>query len=310
MSVVYLIQSHDALPQLRRLVGFLQAPAGDRRIVVVHDGSRHPITRAELPAGDDVTLVQRREPVRRGEFSCLEPWLDTASQLIREDRPFDWLVYLSGRDYPVRPVAEIESSLAATPEDGLLRHWAFDAPDNPWGPRRTHRRYGFRYRRLPEGLRAPLKLARPLLRLAGRELSLTYGVHLGTPAQPPLFGPSFRGYGGVQWHSLRRAAVEYVVDFTRSRPAIVETFRRTLVPDEVYVQTVLLNAGRFTFRNDSRRYADTHERPGGHCRTLTDADFDELTSGKYDFARKFDPVESARLLRRLEEWLQFAGGPR
>jgi Core-2/I-Branching enzyme len=306
MSVVYLIQSHDALPQLRRLVGLLQAPAGDRRIVVVQDGSRHPITRADLPAGDDVTLLLRREPVRRGEFSCLEPWLDTASQLIQEDRPFDWLVYLSGRDYPVRPVAEIESSLAATPEHGLLRHWAFDAPDNPWGPRRTHRRYDFSYRRLPEGLRAPLKLARPLLHLAGRELSLTYGVHLGTPARPPLFGPGFSGWGGLQWHSLRRAAVEYVVEFTRSRPEVVQAFRQTLVPDEAYVQTVLLNAGRFTFRNDSRRYTDTQERPGGHCRTLTEADFAELTSGKYDFARKFDPVESAGLLARLERRLQTA----
>lgn len=310
MAIVYLIQSHDAPDQLRRLVEHLRAPAGDRRIVVVHDGSHHALTRADLPAEADVTLLPRREPVRRGEFSCLEPWLDGAAWCLDKGLPFDWLVYLSGRDYPVRPVAEIERSLAATPEDGLLRHWAFDAPDNPWGSRRTHRRYDFRYRRLPDGLRTPLKLARPLLHLAGRELSLTYGVHLGTPARPPLFGPGFRGWGGLQWHSLRRAAVEYVVELTRTRPEIVQAFRQTLVPDEAYVQTVLLNAGRFTFRNDSRRYADTQERPGGHCRTLTEADFDELTSGKYDFARKFDPVESAGLLARLEGWLRIAGGPR
>jgi|CXWL01.1.fsa_nt_gi hypothetical protein len=300
MAVVYFIQSHDAPELLVRLVERLRESATGGLVVVGHDPSRAPLARADLPEGDDIVLRLRSEPVRRGEFSCLEPYLEAATWLVDRKVDFDWLVYLSGRDYPVRPVAEIERTLAETREDGYLRSWELESPDSPWGLRRAHRRYGYRYRRLPDSLRWPLKLAKPLLRLAGSELSLVYGVHLGRPARPPLFGPDFRGHGGLQWHALRRAPVEYLVDFLRTRPDVVEAFRHTLVPDEAFVQTVLLNAGRFHFRNESRRYADTHERPGGHCRVLTEEDFAELTSGKYDFARKFDLVESGGLLRQLE----------
>ena len=300
MGIVYFVQSHDAVAQLVRLLECLRAPARGSLVIVGHEGTRQRLARADLPAGDDVVLRQRTEPVRRGELSCLEPYLDAAAWLVDEGLDFDWLVYLSGRDYPVRPVAAIEQTLAATPEDGYLRHWDVASSASPWGTKRAHRRYDYRYRRLPEPWRWPLKLAKPVLRGLGLELSLVYGVHLGTPARPPLFTADFRCFGGLQWHALRRAPVEYLVHVTRTRPELVEYFAHTLVPDEAYVQTVLLNAGRFRFRDESRRFADTHERPGGHCRVLTESDFDELTSGRYDFARRFDLVESAELLRRLE----------
>lgn len=306
MKTVYFIQSHDAPALLARLIECLRDAPGERLIVVGHDGSRQPLLRTALPPGEDVVLRHRALPVRRGDFSCLEPYLDTAAWLIDTKVDFDWLVYLSGRDLPVRPVGAIERDLAATEEAGYLRNWDLESPASPWGRRRAYRRYQYRYRRLPALLHWPLKIAKPLLRLTGLELNLVYGVHLGTPARSPLFGPNFRGYGGLQWHALRRAPVEYLVDFTRTRTEIVDAFRHSLVPDEAYVQTVLLNAGRFRFKNESRRFADTHERPGGHCRVLTEADFEELTSGKYDFARKFDLAESGELLRRLEAWLQSA----
>lgn len=300
MTLVYFVQSHDAIGQLLRLLARLREPAGGSLVVVGHDGSRQPIERSQLPAGDDVLLRQRREPVRRGELSCLEPYLDAAGWLVDTGIAFDWLIYLSGRDYPVRPLAAIRRDLAAIPEDGLLRSWPFEAADNPWGQRRTERRYHYCYRAYAEGWRWPLKLARPLLRLGRRELSLTYGVHLGAPRRPLPFGPGLVGHGGLQWHSLRRSAVEYLVAAWREEKPAVAAFRQALVPDEALVQTVLLNAPGLRFRNESRRYADTHERPGGHSRVLELADYATLTSGDYDFARRFDPVISGPLLDRLD----------
>jgi len=310
MKIVYFVQSHDAIDHLRHLIARLRAPEQGSLVVIGHDGSRKPLERSELPPGEDTVLRQRREPVRRGELSCLEPYLEAATWLLDRAMDFDWLIYLSGRDYPVRPLTEIRRTLAETKEDGFLRSFDLQSPESPWGRRRAHRRYDFRYRRLPEVWRWPLKLAKPLLRLAGCELSLTYGVHFGVPARPLLFGEEFRGYGGWQWHSLRRRAVEYLVDFCRRRPEIVEAFRHTLVPDEALVQTVLLNAPGFRFRKESRRYADTHERPGGHSRLLTIDDFAELTNGDYDFARRFDPLASRLLLERLDREVHGIEGER
>mgnify|MGYP003373534639 CR=1 FL=1 len=147
---------------------------------------------------------------------------------------------------------------------------------------------------MAKGLRLGLILA-----VAAVGLSLVYGVHLGVPARPPLFGSGLVCYGGYQWHNLRRAAVEHLVEATRPGQPIVEYFHRTLVPDEALVQTVLVNAGRFRLLDDTRRFADTHERPGGHARFLDMADAAACTDGRHDFARRFD----ATLSRDLLDWL-------
>ena len=75
-------------------------------------------------------------------------------------------------------------------------------------------------------------------------------------------------------------------------------YRRTVVPDESLVQTVLVNSGRFRLVNDNRRYADTCERPLGHARVV--GNLAESTGGRYDFARRVDLVASAALLDELD----------
>ena len=299
MRTVYFIQSHDAPELLGRLVERLRAPHSDSLIIIAWDASRRTVAPLDLPRGADIVTRLRTQPVRRGELSCLTPYLDACRWLVDERIDFDWLVYLSGRDYPVRPVSAIERDLAASPCDGAIRTWDVLSGASPWGLRRGRRRYFYRYRSLSSGWRWPLKLLKPLLRLAGFELSFVYGVHLGTPARPSLFAKGFACYGGYQWHNLRRAAVEALVEATRPGQPILEYFRHTLVPDEALVQTVLVNSGAFRLQDDSRRFADTHERPGGHARFLEMADAPQLTNGRYDFARRFD----ATISRELLDWL-------
>lgn len=299
MRTVYFVQSHDAPELLGRLVERLRAAHSGSLILIGHDNSRRPLTLEDLPRGDDIVARLGTQPVRRGELSCLTPYLEACRWLVDERIEFDWLVYLSGRDYPARPVSAIEDDLAASPFDGAIRSWDVQSSASPWGLRRGRRRYFYRYRSLSSRWRWPLKLLKPLLRLAGLELSLVYGVHLGTPARPSLFAGGFACYGGYQWHNLRRAAVEYLVESTRPGQPIVEYFRHTLVPDEALVQTVLVNSRAFRLDGDSRRFADTHERPGGHARFLDMADAPLLTNGRYDFARRFD----ASISRELLDWL-------
>lgn len=308
MRVVYFVQSHDAPEQLGRLVERLRAPRSGSLVLIGHDASQRAISAAELPHGDDIEVRIGTCPVRRGELSCLEPYLEACRWLVERRIPFDWLVYLSGRDYPVRPVAAIERDLEALPWDAAIRTWDVMSPASPWGVRRGRRRYFYRYRRLPDRLRWPLRLLKPLLRATGCELSFVYGVHLGVPARPPRFGPDHSCWGGYQWHSLRRAAVEYLVEATRPGQPILEYFRHTLVPDEALVQTVLVESGRFRLLDDNRRFADTHERPGGHARVLDRGDAARLTDGRYDFARRFDPVVSRELLDWLDSEVHRTAG--
>ncbi len=105
-------------------------------------------------------------------------------------------------------------------------------------------------------------------------------------------------YAGSQWWALSRDAVKYILDFVARRRDLVRFYKRSLIPDEMFFQTVL---GNSRFRKRIKRgltYADwsqglkrnplplTHE----HIDRFADPDFaldDVEGQGPCFFARKF-----------------------
>ena len=61
-------------------------------------------------------------------------------------------------------------------------------------------------------------------------------------------------YGGWQWWTLARPAVEYLWEAVASDDRLVQWFRGTIAPCEAMVPTVLVNSGRFDLHPDSRRF--------------------------------------------------------
>jgi hypothetical protein len=212
-------------------------------------------------------------PVEWGHGSQLAAVL-RALRWVRERAEFDWLVLLSGQDYPIRPVAEIEASLLAAPYDAFIRH----KPVPPRGLRRGGvdefaRRYTYRWRP------GSLSWARLDPLVQGRRLPS--GTFVGLPASPPL--PVFHG---SDWFSLSRRAVDVVL---AAPDAVVDHFLHTIIPTEAFVHTVLANSG-LRLADDHRRYAvfDPPSSPSPRVFGLEDVDA-VLASGA-DFARKFDDV--------------------
>lgn len=102
---------------------------------------------------------------------------------------------------------------------------------------------------------------------------------------------------GSQWWCLRRRTIEWILDFTKSRPDVMGFFRTTWIPDETFFQTLV------------RHLVAEHEI---RTRTLTflmftdygmpvvfyNDHYDLLTSQDYLFARKISP-EAQVLKERL-----------
>lgn len=318
MACCYLIQSHTNEAQLLRLVSVLKASSPTAQVLVVHDARCTRLDPAPFLALAGVDVLQREKPVDRARLSLLEPMFDGLEVLLgrREGRvawDFDWLVYLSGQDYPVRPLPEIEGFLEASGYDGFLSYWDIHdgPPANPWRKRQGPRRYLAQYRRLPHWARGPLKAARILEKVSPVRTHLHYGEYLGWKPRRNPFGAGFRCYGGRQWWTLSRRCVEYLRSSLSARKDVVEWFRRTMVPDEALVQTLLVNSGRFNLFPHNRRYVDFSRSPDGHPRLLDRSDLPELTGGPYDFARKLDPAYDPEILSLLDERvLGTSGGER
>ena len=301
MRVAYLVQNHRGPRQAKRLIAALRR-GGDARILLCHDEHAGHCSARSLARVLGVEVLPIRRPARRGYLSVLEPYFLGVRHLAASGADYDWLVYLSAQDYPIRPIAELERLLAATPFDGFLRYWrALDA-GNPWGRSvQGERRYFHQYVDAPRWTLPALRLLRALNGVQGfLHFHLVYGPRVGWRKSRPPFHAGFPCWAGLQWTVLRRAAAEAATEGFFADPRLVAWFERTICPDEAVVQTVLLNSGRFRLCDDDLRYESFAGSRDGHPHLLSRADLPLLlASGKY-FARKFDLYHDEGVLYLLD----------
>jgi hypothetical protein len=300
----YFVQTHRDPGQIHRLVATLRRGSPHSEVVVRHDFGAAPLDWGPSAGLPRTHLLRSSYPQRRGTFSGqAQPLLDTIAWLQERGIDYDWLVTLTGQDYPVSPLADFERRLEGESGewDGYLRYWDVRSAESPWAFRKPYRRYWYRYRRLADRAMPVLRWLRPLSRaVPGVHLSLDYGPFVGVRAWRTPWSRSFRCFGGWTWFTLRRAAVDYLTDYLREHPQLLEFYRRTMSPEESLVPTVLANSDRFRLRNDDLRYIDYAGARRGVPRTLTGADLPLLAGGRFAFARKFDLSVDANVLDLID----------
>jgi hypothetical protein len=110
--VAYLVLSYVHPALVERLVATLRAGSPDAVIAVHHDDRRCALGHVDaLPPA----------PIEWGHGTQLAAVL-RCLRWVHERADFDWLVLLSGQDYPVRPIPRIEAELTAAPVDAFIRH--------------------------------------------------------------------------------------------------------------------------------------------------------------------------------------------
>jgi hypothetical protein len=301
----YYLQTHREPEQVYRLVRTLRRGSPRAVIVVRHDFDAGALDWQPLAGLADVHLLRSSYPQVRGRFSGqTQPLLDVIAWLEGERVDYDWLVTLTGQDYPVMPLPASERLLFESGHDGFLRWWDVLSKESPWPRQKARRRYWYRYRRLSPRAERWLRLLRPASRLLpGIHLSLDYGPNVGVRALRPPWRHGFRCYGGWTWVSLRRQVVRHLDRYLREHPALLRFYQGTMSPEESIVQTVLVNSGGFRLANDDLRYIDYARAVRGAPRTLTVDDLPTLASGRFCFARKFDLAVDREVLDRIDREL-------
>ncbi len=83
-------------------------------------------------------------------------------------------------------------------------------------------------------------------------------------------------------------------------PTIVDYFRHVVLPDEAFIQTILLN-NDFKLSPDDLRYYDFTKSRHGHSRVLGPSDLAPALASRSFFARKFDTTITPKILDRLDD---------
>jgi hypothetical protein len=301
IACVYLIVSHTRADGVARLAGSVVRQSPGAYVLIHHDKNSGTFPAAELANLPRVALVEDPVRVHWGTFSQVEAVLHSMRQLRRSDARFDWLIVISGQDYPARPIAEFERMLADSDADAFLTYDEVLPSD-----RHLNDRYRFHYRRilggpLPRLLRAKELYERVFNRVQPfvRIQTGPRGTFVGRRIRPSAMDMPMPLYKGWSWLTLGRRAADALLDTLHRQPELVERYRGTLCPDESIFHTVLVNTPGLTTRNASLHYADWQPGRTGP-RYLH---FDDLgairASGRW-FARKIDASDDRGLRDALD----------
>jgi Core-2/I-Branching enzyme len=289
VTVAYVVISHRNPEQVLRLVRALrEGPSA--RVLVRHDPRGESLPNADIEAAGGEPIEDRFKS-GWGGWSQLQLMLGCLREAMARHNP-EWTLILSGQDYPLRPLAEIEAELEASPADACLGAVRAVEERRPAeGEDEFFLRCRYRHYTRPRVIPAALP---------GRMRPLAYAREL-----PPLVGvrriepPPLELYASADWLTLRRPATQAVLDASEDR-RLRRHFRRVAVPSESFFASVLLGNLSLIVERDNRRFtAFAHGAP--HPKTLTTSDFDRLLASGADFARKFDTGVDSHVLDLLDE---------
>ncbi|WP_104105682.1 hypothetical protein [Nocardioides sp. 616] len=243
-------------------------------------------------------------PGGRGDAGLVLRWLDAARWL--GGRGVTHVVTISGQDYPLRPLPELHRALAES-GDGFAEHFPVLRAGSHWPLREGRSRYLYSWRSLrPLGPRAKARL-RPL-QLVNRlqpwwRVNVSYDrLRVGRRTGSGL-PAGWEPWGGSFFTNLSWRAVERVLAAAEDE-SVMAWARRSLVVDEAFLQTVLVNDGSFALVDTAGRYYDFSGTRHGSPRTL--ATLDDVrrarASGAF-FGRKWDPDAPEQVWATLDAGL-------
>ncbi len=209
-----------------------------------------------------------------GSFKLVQATLDAMEHF--RDMPYDYFINLSGQCYPLRPIEQIKQRLAVSNGSSFMEYEPF--PRERWADENGG------YRRVQKIFFRPFKHAS--IWSVPRIRTIPLGM---------------RPYGGSQWFCLHKRHVELVLSFLEEHPEVVSFYKRSLIPDEMFFQTILMNSEvRDEIVNDSKRFTDWSKKCTPLPAVLLTEDVPRLERSNKFFARKFDPLIDSKVLDILD----------
>jgi hypothetical protein len=278
--ITYLVLSHTHPELVGRLSDRLLRGDESCHVVVDHQRSAPPIE-PWLPREPRIRTRISARPGGWGGYGLVSAVLDAFADIRRELDP-DWIVLLSGQDYPVQAPRELRHKLQSSSADVHLTVLG-QVPGEASGglARWWHVRYYFRWWSLPRGS----------------------GTRIGIPRAQTPFSDSYPCWAGYQWLAVSRRGVETLERELTARPELAQLYRTSVIPDESMIQTVLLNSPDLVNAQPNL----TFQRPTGegdaHAAELTIDDLPAILASGRAFARKMHPDRSNTLMDTLDRRL-------
>lgn len=277
-TIGFAILSHRDPAQVSRLIDRLARLYPEAPIALHHDHSQTalpPDIRSTIAR--HASIVEPHVQTRWGRWSLVQATLIALDALLDAPSPPQWITLLSASDYPVAPPASVLAELHAADADAFLEA----RPVTLRGPEDRHLRKRY--------LRQTLWLGDAHRALQRCRLSTP--ASLGRAIGP--FGKRLTLHWGPQWFTCNLRAARAIVASPRTHRRLVNWMKRTHIPDESFIHTLIMNTPGLRVAPSSRRFTRWRSFGAPSPETLTIRDLDAIRASHAHFARKFRPDDPA-----------------
>lgn len=280
MKIAFVLLAHQHPEQIFRLIESLRGEDQffihiDKRAEAVFDQAQR------LFRGNaNVRFIADRHRCYWGNFNIVNATLECL-KVVCEEEKYDYVVLISGQDYPLKPLSEIKLFLEKHRGQQFIEAFPL-LENNQW----TDQEGAFQ--------------------AANRVLKWHFFLrsrHFYLPVRRTMPN-SLIPYGGSQWWALTSECVRYLVDYVKTNPNVMDYFKNTFIADELFFQTLVCNSPfKEAVTGSNLRYIDWSNPNPVPPRVLTIGDFESVKNSNCLFARKLDPDRSADLLNLIDQKL-------
>jgi hypothetical protein len=329
MRLAYIITCHKNSRQVLRLINRLNTP---NNTIVLHisktcEKGFYEEMKYGIKAYNNVFLCKREDGTHNG-FGIVKGMINGLQLLFKKQREFEYVNLISGQDYPIKSNKEISNFFELNKGKQYLdffpvypKEWMNYEYDNFWGPDRTrfrvdrhHFKISGKVRSIPElgdnrlisdalipTIKTFLKKSNQYIkqRRWWLELQLLYWSRV-LPKRRKI-PTDFEIFGSKTWWSISNEAAAFVLHEHLNNKRYQNFFKYTLIPDEMYVQTILLNSkfAETCINNDLRNIqwfeGDLHPV------VFKAENIDRFKETTDLFARKFDIEVDSKILDLIDE---------
>jgi hypothetical protein len=238
--------------------------------------------------------LTKREDGKWGGIGIVKATINGLSAISASGKQYDYISLISGQDYPIKSNEFINEQLASNPDRNYIEY--FSLPYKGWTNGGIDRVTNYYI-----GKRRDISLMKNyLLAYANKVVEKTRLFQRHFPTDLQLFG-------GSQWWTINMDTAKYILSFLNERPEYLRFHKYSLLPDEMFFQTIVLNGDdkmKASVVNNNKRYIDWSKPKGPYPAILTMDDLPALMKSESLFARKFDMDVDVDVINKLNNILK------
>lgn len=302
MKIAFLILAHKNPEQLGELIRRLDSSSS---LFYIHIDIKVDITPFKnVTKNFDNVFWVKRENGRWGDFGIVKATINALFKAQASDE-ISHYVLLSGQDYPLLSIEEIITFFNKNHHTSFIEYEPLPIPRLNYSGYDRINCYSFNLKNKRHTV-IPLSW-KPKFSLKGHLLNILL--------MPILFfrkkrtHPNYADpYYGSQWWVLNSDLCKEVIKFIENNPDFLSYHSSTLLPDEMFFQSIVgtihKHSGkkeeRINIENENLHFIVWNDK-SNHPQTLLENDYKRMISSKKLFARKFDYINSRKLIEKLNE---------